>query len=246
MQQAIIYKDLGLKPYAEAWDYQLRLFNENIAAKAENRPTQNTLLLCEHPHVITIGRNGKEKNLLFSEEYLRDKGVTLFKTDRGGDITYHGPGQLVAYPVFDLETLHIGLKQYVNKLEEVMIRFLDQYNLKALRSEGATGVWLDDGTKGPRKIGAIGVRSSRYITMHGFALNITTDLSYFSLINPCGFTDRGVTSLANETGQAPGMNEAKEKISKLFNDVLAPPPPVGGIRNSPERGVDGLNFELWN
>jgi lipoyl(octanoyl) transferase len=217
----IIHADLGIIPYAEAWERQAGLFAENVKAKLENRPTRNILLLCEHPHVITIGKNGKEVNLLFSEEYLAEHSVSLFSTDRGGDVTYHGPGQLVAYPVFDLETFRIGLKQYVFNLEEIMIRLLRQYSVEASRSEGAAGVWLDAGILAKmRKIGAVGIRSRRYITMHGFALNINTDLSFFSLINPCGFTDRGVTSLYNETGRITDMDAVKEKIRRLFEEIF--------------------------
>ena len=222
MQDNIIYyKDLGIIQYADALEYQQQLFNENIKAKTESRPTKNTLLLCEHPHVITIGKNGRDENLLFSEEFLKNKNIALCKTDRGGDITYHGPGQVVAYPIFDLETLNTGLKGYIHKLEEVMIKVLEFYNISSSRSEGASGVWIDtDKPSKIRKIGAIGVRSSRYITMHGFALNINTDLTCFSLINPCGFTDRGVTSMAKETGKQVSMPEIKEKIRILFNEVF--------------------------
>jgi lipoyl(octanoyl) transferase len=179
------------------------------------------LLLCEHPHVITIGKHGKEQNLLFSEAFLKEKKVELFRSDRGGDITYHGPGQLIAYPIFDLETFGIGLKQYIRLLEEVMIKWLAQHHVAASRNEGATGVWLDTNRPAAtRKIGAIGVRSSRYITMHGFALNINTDLSYFSLINPCGFIDKGVTSLRNETGLEVSIEAAKANIRGLFEEVF--------------------------
>ncbi|MDR1808849.1 MAG: lipoyl(octanoyl) transferase LipB [Prevotella sp.] len=217
----IICRDLGLVPYAEAWEYQRRLFEANVQAKLENEPAQNILLLCEHPHVITIGKHGKEQNLLFAEDFFKERGVELFRIDRGGDVTYHGPGQLVAYPIFDLETFHIGLRQYIGLLEEVMIRLLKQYGVKASRCEKATGVWIDaDKPATMRKIGAIGVRSSHYITMHGFALNIHTDLSYFSLINPCGFTDRGVTSLFGETGRQVNMTDVKGKIRKLFDEVF--------------------------
>jgi len=217
----MLYNDLGLQEYSEVWKFQEELFNENILAKKEGRTTQNHLLFCEHPHVITIGKSGKDSNLLYAEEFLREKGVSLFRIDRGGDVTYHGPGQLVVYPIFDLESFGIGLRSYVCNLEEIMIRFLSLYGIKASRSDKATGVWIDaDNPKTIRKIGAIGVRSSRFITMHGFALNLNTDMKYFSLINPCGFVDRGVTSLQNEIGHEVDIEEAKERIQQLFAEVF--------------------------
>jgi len=217
----MIYKDLGLVDYKEAWDYQELLFNGKVLSKQNNEQSENVLLLCEHPHTITIGKNGKNENLLFSSDYLKEKGVSTYKIDRGGDVTYHGPGQLVVYPIFDLESFNIGLRQYIWNLEEIMIRFLSHYNVTATRSEGATGVWIENGAaKEMKKIGAIGVRCSRYVTMHGLALNLDTDLSYFSLINPCGFTDRGVTSLKTETGVLLDMASAKEYMKQLFKDVF--------------------------
>lgn len=217
----MVYIDLGLKEYGDTWKYQEELFDRNVQAKIEGRPTQNYLLFCEHPHVITIGKNGKDGNLLYADEYLKDKGVSVFKNNRGGDVTYHGPGQLVGYPIFDLETYHLGLRRYIFNLEEIMIRFLALYNIYASRSDKATGVWLDtDSPKAIRKIGAIGVRSSRFITMHGFALNINTDLSYFSLINPCGFTDRGVTSLEAEIGGKVDMETVKIQMKNLFEEIF--------------------------
>lgn len=217
----MIYEDLKNIEYGQAWEYQQQLFAESISLKEKGMRPESHLLFCEHPHVITIGKHGKQENLLFQESFLKEKGVSLFQIDRGGDITYHGPGQLVGYPVFDLESFHVGLKQYIFNLEEIIIRFLATYNIQSERLQGAAGVWLDitDPAR-TRKIAAIGVRSSRFVTMHGFALNINTDLSYFSLINPCGFVDKGVTSMQQELGYPVDMDEAKEKIKALFKEVF--------------------------
>ncbi len=219
----MIYKDLKNIEYGHAWKYQQELFAEALSLKDKGEQPENYLLFCEHPHVITIGKHGKHENLLFQENFLKEKGVSLFQIDRGGDITYHGPGQLVGYPIFDLESYDIGLRQYIFNLEEIIIRFLASYNIKAERLDGAAGVWID--TTAPartRKIAAIGVRSSRFVTMHGFAFNINTDLSYFSLINPCGFVDKGVTSLEKELGHKVDMEEVKSKMKKLFEEVFIP------------------------
>ena len=211
----------GVISYPEAWQRQTELFDELVNAKQEGRPYVNRIVFCQHPHVYTLGRHGKAANMLLSEEQLEHIGASLFHIDRGGDITYHGPGQITGYPIFDLETWHIGLKQYIYRLEETIIRFLALYGLKGERLEGATGVWLDPFVAGKaRKICAIGVKSSRFVTMHGFALNINTDLNYFSLINPCGFTDKGVTSLAKELGKEQDFEEAKRQLVALFWDVF--------------------------
>lgn len=216
------YKDLGLIEYSEAWKLQEDLFNSAIDAKQNKVATTSTLLFCEHPHVMTIGKSGDEGNVLFSEFFLKEKGVSLFKIDRGGDVTYHGPGQLVAYPIFDLEKWNIGLRQYIYNLEEVIIRYVADFGIVGERLPGASGVWLDvNNVPKTRKIAAIGVRSSRYVTMHGFALNINTDLSYFSLINPCGFVDKGVTSIEKEIGQKVDMSEAKQRLHKLFSEIFS-------------------------
>jgi lipoyl(octanoyl) transferase len=220
----MIYEDLKNIAYGRAWEYQQQLFTHAISLKEKGMPPENRLLFCEHPHVITIGKHGKQENLLFQEAFLKEKGVSLFQTDRGGDITYHGPGQLVGYPVFDLEAFHIGLKQYIVNLEEIIIRFLGTYDIRSERLPGAAGVWLDVADPArTRKIAAIGVRSSRFVTMHGFALNVNTDLSYFSLINPCGFVDKGVTSMAQEIGRQVDMDEAKIRMKALFEEVFAIP-----------------------
>ena len=183
---------------------------------------ENQLFFCEHDPVLTIGKSGKETNLLIPEVSLRVRGVSLYHINRGGDITYHGPGQITGYPVFDLAYWSLGLRPYIELLEEVVIRFLALYGLRGERLAGATGVWLDPFVPGrARKICAIGVKSSRFVTMHGFALNINTDMSYFRLINPCGFTDKGVTSLAMELGEPQDFELAKQHLLGLF-DALFP------------------------
>lgn len=231
--------DLGRIEYAQALARQTAVFTALLAAKTarngalenesgaqpgaarESVEAESTLFFCEHHPVLTLGKSGKETNLLVPEGLLRERGVSFFHTNRGGDITYHGPGQITGYPVFDLEQWSMGLREYIGLLEEIVIRFLDGYGLKGERLQGATGVWLDAGIPGrARKICAIGVKSSRYVTMHGFALNILTDLSYFSLINPCGFTDKGVTSLAKELGETVHFEEAKKRLLSLFIAVF--------------------------
>lgn len=219
--ESFSYQDLGRIVYAKALDIQTEKFNALLAAKAKGEKGRNELLFCEHNPVLTIGKSGKDSNLLIPEARLQALSVSYYHINRGGDITYHGPGQITGYPIFDLETWHIGLKQYIYRLEEIIIRFLALYGLKGERLEGATGVWLDPFVAGKaRKICAIGVKSSRFVTMHGFALNINTDLNYFSLINPCGFTDKGVTSLAKELGKEQDFEEAKRQLVALFRDVF--------------------------
>lgn len=219
--ESFSYQDLGRIVYAKALDIQTEKFNALLVAKAKGEKGRNELLFCEHDPVLTIGKSGKDSNLLIPEARLQALGVSYYHINRGGDITYHGPGQITGYPIFDLETWHIGLKQYIYRLEETIIRFLALYGLKGERLEGATGVWLDPFVAGKtRKICAIGVKSSRFVTMHGFALNINTDLNYFSLINPCGFTDKGVTSLAKELGKEQDFEEAKRQLVALFREVF--------------------------
>lgn len=221
MNNTIEFIDWGLISYADAYSKQKELFEDNILKKGANLPTRNTIVFCEHPHVLTLGKNASQANLLFSPDFLKEKGVELFYTDRGGDITYHGPGQVVGYPIIDLDNFKLGLKEYIFRVEEAIIRLLASYNLKASRLEGATGVWFDPEVSGKaRKICAIGVRSSRFITMHGFALNINTDLNYFQLINPCGFIDKGVTSLEKELTKSIDMNELKEKLQNCLQKVF--------------------------
>lgn len=211
------YIDLGQVTYAGALTVQTEAFHALLDAKVLGGHEPNRLFFCEHEPVLTLGKSGKVSNLLISEQNLRERGATFYHTDRGGDITYHGPGQITGYPVFDLEYWQLGLKQYIYRLEEIVIRFLGLYDIEGERLEGATGVWIEPHIQGrARKICAIGVKSSRYVTMHGFALNIQPDLSYFSLINPCGFTDKGVTSLAKELGKDVDFEEAKQQLVRLF------------------------------
>ena len=215
----LTFVDWGLIPYSEAFKRQKDLFETAIRQKTEQKETQQTVIFCEHPHVITIGKNGSVANLLFPENVLKEKQVELYPVDRGGDVTYHGPGQLVCYPVVDLEAFHIGLKMYIFRLEEIIIRLLDRYALEGERLPGAAGVWLQAGDPHKaRKICAIGVKSSRYVTMHGFALNISTDLSYFGLINPCGFKDKGVTSIEKELNCRIDVGELKERLEGVFRE----------------------------
>lgn len=214
--KSFIYHDLGHIEYAEALARQTEAFETLLRAKMEGKKEDNRLFFCEHQPVLTIGKSGKESNLLISETLLTEQGISFYHINRGGDITYHGPGQITGYPIFDLECWEMGLKQYIHTLEEIIIRFLAFYHLKGERLEGATGVWLEPFTTHARKICAIGVKSSRYVTMHGFALNINTDLNYFSLINPCGFKDKGVTSLAKELGETQDFEQAKDLLRSLF------------------------------
>lgn len=215
------FHDLGRIDYTDALNIQTAAFEALLQAKKEGGKGENQLFFCEHQPVLTIGKSGKDSNLLIPEELLKQRGVSFFHTNRGGDITYHGPGQITGYPVFDLEHWNLGLKQYIHKLEEVIIRFLALYGIRGERLEGATGVWIDPEVKGrARKICAIGVKSSRFVTMHGFALNINTDLSYFSLINPCGFTDKGVTSLEKELGEKQDFEQAKQQLHSLFIELF--------------------------
>lgn len=209
---SLLEEDWGVVPYADAWKRQTTLFEALVEAKKAGKPIEGRLITCQHPHVYTIGRSGKEQNMLMSEEQLQRIGATYYHIDRGGDVTYHGPGQLVCYPILDLENYGLGLKGYVHLLEEAVISVCAAYGIKAGRVEGATGVWLDgDGPKA-RKICAIGVRSSHYCTMHGLALNVNTDLRYFSYINPCGFVDKGVTSLQKELGREVPFEEVRERL----------------------------------
>lgn len=206
----------GTIPYEEAWERQARLFDSLIRAKMEGRTYRNRIIFCQHPHVYTVGRHGKAGNMLLSAEQLSALGAGLFRIDRGGDITYHGPGQWVCYPILNLDDFHIGLKDYLHLLEEAVIRVCASYGVEAGRVEGATGVWLGAGTPRERKICAMGVRSSHFVTMHGLALNVNTDLRYFSYIHPCGFTDKGVTSLAAELGQGLPMEEVRERLENAL------------------------------
>lgn len=220
------FSDLGLIDYEKCLSLQEELFSEAIAIKGmpdtSDVPTvpDNYMIFCEHPHVYTLGKSGKESNLLLDYLQLKSKEARFFKTNRGGDITYHGPGQIVGYPVIDLEQFGMSLKNYIYNIEESIIRALKVYGIRASRMEKAAGVWLNPDTPRARKICAIGVRSSRYITMHGFAFNVNTDLNYFNYINPCGFTDKAVTSLARELGALQDMDKVKETVKKKFCEVF--------------------------
>ena len=213
--------DWDLIPYSEAWEKQDLLFNETIQRKVKGLSTENYLVFCEHPHVYTMGKSGDNQNLLLNYIQLQAKEASFIQSNRGGDITYHGPGQLVVYPIFDLANFKLGLKQYIFILEQAIIDTLSSYDISSQRLEGSTGVWLDVGTSSCRKICAIGVRSSRFVTMHGLALNVNTNLDYFKYINPCGFVDKGVTSMAKELGREINMAELKinlkKKIAALFD-----------------------------
>lgn len=219
--KTIQFLDWGNIEYNEAWREQEKLFNQLLGLKQAGESTSNYLVFCEHPHVYTLGKSGDEQNLLLNYIQLQARHAAFVHTNRGGDITYHGPGQLVGYPIFDLANFGIGLRQYIELLEDAVIEFIAMYGLRGNRMEGATGVWLDTDTVRARKICAIGVRSSRYVTMHGFALNINTDLSYFSHINPCGFTDKGVTSLAVETGSEIDFEAAKRELRNIIEMKFA-------------------------
>jgi lipoyl(octanoyl) transferase len=190
-------------------------------AKLGGEPSPNYLLFCEHPHVYTLGKSGSVNNLLINNRQLHEKKVSFVKTNRGGDITYHGPGQIVGYPILDLENFGLGIRDYVGLLEESIINLLSGFNLKGERLSGATGVWLDPATPGKaRKICAIGVKASRFITMHGFAFNVNTDLQFFNYINPCGFTDKTVTSLEKELGMQMDFDEVKEKVLENMTNLF--------------------------
>ena len=228
----LTYQDLGTLEYGAAWDYQEERFNNLVAYKQNQdvweRPEQ-FLLFCEHPHVYTLGKSGDENNLLIQQKFLKKINATYFKTNRGGDITYHGPGQIVGYPIVDLEYLGVGLKQNVSLLEDSILKLLREHGISATRMDGATGVWLDvDHPLKARKICAIGVRSSRRITMHGFALNVNTNLDYFSYINPCGFETKGVTSMEKEKGEPLDLDVVKSRLREILMDKLLTQVPQEG------------------
>ena len=207
-------------PYREAWALQERLHEEVKAAKLQGVDTVNYLLFVEHPHVYTLGKSGDEANMLISAIQLQAEHAEFVKVNRGGDITYHGPGQLVVYPIIDMANFGLGVKDYVDRLEEVVIRTIEEYGIKGERLEGATGVWIEAHTPRARKICAIGIRCSRFVTMHGFALNVNTDLNYFHYINPCGFRDKGVTSIAQELRREISLQEVKERVKYHFVDLF--------------------------
>ncbi len=227
MNKKVEVQDLGLKDYKETWDYQEEVFKEILDLKIRNRreeldlETPNYLLMVEHPHVYTLGKSGDLENLLLSEAQLKAKNASFYKINRGGDITYHGPGQLVGYPILDLENFFTDIHKYLRILEETIILTLQEYGLKPERSKGETGVWLDVNTPFARKICAMGVRASRWVTMHGFALNVNADLGYFDNIIPCGIRGKAVTSLNVELGQKEvSMKEVEEKVLKHFSQLF--------------------------
>ncbi|WP_373073312.1 lipoyl(octanoyl) transferase LipB [Zeaxanthinibacter enoshimensis] len=227
MNKRITVEELGQKDYKETWDYQELLFKKIVDLKISNRrnntsqPTPNYFLFVEHPHVFTLGKSGDMSNLLVDEEQLQQHNAKFYKINRGGDITYHGPGQIVGYPILDLDNFFTDIHKYLRFLEEMVIRTLAEYGLKATRSEGETGVWLDAGTPFARKICAMGVRASRWVTMHGFALNVNANLGYFDLMIPCGIKDKAVTSLNAELGRVEvPLEEVKEKLLFHFKALF--------------------------
>lgn len=219
--------NIELIDYQKAWDYQEKLFDEIVSIKENNRKndiksaTPNFLIYCEHPNVYTIGKSGKQDNLLISEDFLKSKGASLYRINRGGDITYHGPGQIVGYPILDLDNFGVSIKNYIHNLEEVIIKTLNHFDVFATRSEGATGVWLDsDNPIKARKICAIGVRTSHWVSMHGFALNINTNLDYFNYIVPCGIQGKSVTSIAKELGKEIDIKDVHLILNNEFSSVF--------------------------
>lgn len=236
MNKEIQLQDLGNRDYKETWDYQEELFKHIVDLKIQKRTfpeieTPNHFLFVEHPHVYTLGKSGDMSNLLLSEKQLEDKGATFYKINRGGDITYHGPGQIVGYPILDLENFFTDIHKYLRFLEEVIILTLAEYNIIGTRSEGETGVWLDVGTPFARKICAMGVRASRWVTMHGFALNVNANLGYFDNIIPCGIKGKAVTSMHVELGVTVNEEEVKQKIISHFVNLFEAQIIISEIRN---------------
>jgi lipoyl(octanoyl) transferase len=218
----IIFNDLELIPYRAAWDYQEKLYSELMSLKLSGeKHFPGHLLFCEHPPVFTLGKSGSRENLLINEQMLAQRRIEFYQINRGGDITFHGPGQIVGYPILDLEQLNLGIKTYIEKLEEAVILLLKEYGIKAGRLSGATGVWLDaEKPSVARKICAIGVKAGRHITMHGFAFNVNTDLSYYQYINPCGFVDKGVTSMEKELGEKQDIAKVKGLLKGCLANTL--------------------------
>ena len=222
----IYYKDIGLTDYNKAFEFQTQLFESLKQIKIDNKYSQNPkitdnyFIFTEHPHVYTLGKSGKEEHLLINKKQCEEKSVAFIKTNRGGDITYHGPGQIVGYPIIDLDNFDLEILSYMRALEEVIIKVLNDYGIKGQRSKGETGVWIDVGTTKARKICAMGVKTSRWITMHGFALNVDTDLSYFDHIIPCGIRNKGVTSMEKELSQIPDKDIVKNKICQYFSEIF--------------------------
>ena len=210
------------KSYKEVWDIQLSYLNEIVESKRNNTFVTNKLLFVEHNPVFTLGKSGDSANLLISEAVLKDKGIELFHIERGGDITFHGPGQWVVYPIFDLEKFNLGLRQYIENLEQIIMNTCEQFGIKGKQIEGLTGVWVENKQQVPslKKIAAIGVKSKKFVTMHGFALNVNTDLSFFELMNPCGITDKGVTTIFKESNKIMAFDEVKKTILLAFKKTF--------------------------
>ena len=225
MQKAY-FQDIGLIEYKKAWVFQEEIFNKTLRIKSKNRnegtsiKTENHLIFCEHPHVYTLGNSGNKENLLVNKDYLRSRGASFYKTNRGGDITYHGPGQIVGYPIFDLDNFFNDIGKYLRLLEESIILTIKEYGLVGERSKGETGVWINVGKPNARKICALGVKTSRWVSMHGFAFNINTDLSYFENIIPCGINDKQVTSLEKELGEKINLEKVKEQLKSNIELVF--------------------------
>lgn len=237
MNKNVTFEDIGLTDYQKAWDYQTEIFEKIVASKSTNRKkedggleleeTKNHLIFCEHPHVYTLGKSGKESHLLMNPSQLANNNISYHKINRGGDITYHGPGQIVGYPIFDLDNFFTDIHKYLRFIEEAVILTLEEYGIKAGRIDGLTGVWLDiDDPIKSRKICALGVKCSRWVTMHGFAFNVNTDLSLFKNIIPCGIDDKAVTSMQQELGEELDINKVKEKLlinlANLFDFNIIP------------------------
>jgi len=220
MNKKTTYLDWGEVEYKTAWENQDALFNQILQQKKEKVETDNFLVFCQHPHVYTLGKSGTEQNLLVDYIQLQAKKATFFHTNRGGDITYHGPGQIVGYPIIDLENFGLSLKGYIHLMENAIIELLADYDIIADHYNAGTGVWLNIGKPDCRKICAIGVKSSRYVTMHGFALNVNTDMEYFSYINPCGFVDKGVTSMEKELGKKLDFELVKKQLAEKFKTLF--------------------------
>jgi len=211
-------ENLGRMAYQDVWSYQQKLFKQALECKKDNRLVENKLILVEHDPVFTLGKSADANNILLNEALL---GAPVFRIERGGDVTFHGPGQLVLYPIFDLEQFDLSLREYVFNTEEVIIQTIKRFGLDGMRAAGASGVWLDVGLPVERKIAALGVKASRHVTMHGLAFNINTDLSWFSKINPCGFQDKGVTSLAAELGEPQDFREIQELVEEEFLAIFS-------------------------
>lgn|SRR5574343_578991 len=219
MFKAVLH-DLGLIEYGNAWQMQKELFHQAIQEKIEGKHPKHHLLVCEHPHVYTLGKSANQSNLLLSQAELKQKAIDVFDIERGGDITYHGPGQLVVYPIFDLEPMHLGVKKFVYNIEECIIRTLREYGIESERIDDRIGIWIGKGTTNERKIAAIGIKCSRHVTMHGLALNVNTDLGLFNNIIPCGIQDKAVCSMESELNRKLDMTELKEVLLKQFSSIF--------------------------